>query len=82
MGRKALYWGEPELQRTRRPRKAAQAAALLQNFAADGPSLLDHHPSLCACLFAVALFNMDDFRAQEGASSAQAKVVTELRQLE
>ena len=82
MGRKALYWRGPELQRTGRPRKAAQAAALLQNLGAEGPSLSDHHPSLCACLFAVALFNMDHFRAQEGASSAQAKVVTKLSQLE
>ena len=79
---KALYWRGPELQRTGRPRKEVQAAALLQNLGAEGPSLLDHHPSLCVCLFAVALFSMDHFRALEGASSAQARVVMELSQLE
>ena len=78
---KALYWRGPELQRTGRLRKEVQAAAL-QNLGAEGPSLSSHHPSLCVCLFAVALFNMDHFRALEGASSAQVKVVMELSQLE
>ena len=58
-------WRGPELQRTGRPRKAVHVAALERDFGADGPSLVDQHPSFLAGPFAVALHSTDHFRALE-----------------